>query len=182
MSKDKIKLVNQGLVVDTNSVMMMHSLASIDKNINYANIKPANQSSLTPADGIKIYIKAVEKLSSLLEESKKNMEQFNKKKNVSNFKTKEESKKHHYELTLSVNKMREIVEEFTQGFSVIHDMDAKDFMTLLYHRFNFIHEKLELFYITSKVTYADDIKIVLTRLTNTFKNMLNILDNNTSNK
>jgi hypothetical protein len=61
----------------------------------------------------------------LLEESKNSMDLFNKKKNVSNPKMKEESKKHHYELTLSVAKMRDIVEEFIQGFAVVHNMDAK---------------------------------------------------------
>lgn len=176
MSKDKIKLVNQGLVVDTNSMMMLHDLASTDKSMNFQNIKPANQSSLTPADGIKIYLKAIEKLAALLAEASNSMDMYNKKKNISNPKIKEESKKHHYELTLTVSKMREIVEEFIQGFSVIHELDAKDFMTLLYYRFHFIQEKLEMFYLTSKMTYVADIKLVLDRLNSTFKKMLDLID------
>ncbi len=176
MSRDKIKVVNQNVAVDTNSMMMLRSLAVADKTHSYKNMKPANQSSLTPADGIKIYLKAVSKLGILLEESRILMEQFNKKKNVASPKIKEESKKHHYELTLSVGKMREIVEEFLQGFAVVHNMDAKDFMTLIYYRFHFIHEKLELFYLTSKISYAEDIKLVLGRLSNTFKKMLDVIE------
>jgi hypothetical protein len=176
MTKDKIKLVNQSLAVDTNAMMMLRDLATADHSKVYQNLKPANQSSLTPLDGIKIYLKAISRLGELLEESKNSMDLFNKKKNVSNPKIKEESKKHHYELTLSVAKMRDIVEEFIQGFAVVHDMDAKDFMTLLYYRFHFIQEKVELFYLTSKVTYVDDIKLVLGRLQSTFKKMVDVLE------
>lgn len=182
MSKDKIKLVNQGLAVDTSAMMMLRDLAMADQSTSFQNLKAANQSSLTPVDGIKIYLKAVSRLGELLEESKQLMELFNKKKNSSNSKIKEEAKKHHYDLTLSITKMRDIIEEFLQGLAVIHDIDAKDFMTLIYYRFHFMQEKLELFYITTRGTYAEDIKLVLVRLTATFNKMVEVLEGkNTEN-
>jgi hypothetical protein len=174
MSNEKIRLVNQGLSLDANAMLMMREFANADKATKHQHA--ANQSTLTPKDGIKIYIKAVQKLATELEQLKVMTENYNKKKNASNFKVKDEARKIHLEMTLKTNSMMEIIEEFIQAFAVVHDLDAKDFMSLLYYRFTFIKDNLDLLFITNKISYVNDIKIVLNRLVQTFEKMLESLE------
>jgi len=172
MTKDNTATKRNNITFDTNSMFMLRDLASDDKVSGYTSFKTANQSNLTPADGMRIYIKAISKLHIGITKLKADISTYNKMKNNGNPTTKKEASALLLEITIETNNLKEIVDEFIKGMAVVHELDAKDFMSLIYYRFNFIQGNLDLLYITTKPTYADEILVILERLDNTFKKML----------
>lgn len=165
MMKNKI-VFSQNYEVD--SFLFLHSLSENTKSTK----PPANESNLNAEDGIKIYLKAVEKISLSIDESEKLLNDYLKIKNRPS--EVEKAVKLKFEFTMKVDKARSIIEEFLRGLSVVHDLAAKEFMELLYNRFLFLSQNLELYYLTQKVSYLKDIRIMLKRLEESFTQMLDI--------
>ncbi|MFI4983634.1 MAG: hypothetical protein ACHP6I_00355 [Rickettsiales bacterium] len=153
---------------EADSFLFLHSLSQSVKPAKHT----ANESNLNAEDGIKIYLKAVEKIVMALDESEKLVNEYNKIKGRPS--EADRAATMLAEFIQKLQKPRDIIEEFLHGLAVVHNMDAKDLMELLHNRFSFINQNLELYTITRKISYLKDMRIVLTRLNDDFVQMLNI--------
>ncbi|MCE2992589.1 MAG: hypothetical protein ACK5WS_00680 [Alphaproteobacteria bacterium] len=115
--------------------------------------------SITPIDSIRVYIKAVEKMESLLLDIGKNI--------ISN-------KNASFE---AYDKMRLICEEFRKNFSVTSAPEGVQLMSLLFRAFDYVQERLDLYILTKKITDADEAAKYLVKIKGLFGDMENLLIN-----
>jgi hypothetical protein len=132
----------------------------------------ANQMYISEQDGIKIYIKAIEKIRSniqgIMDMEKRMMQIKNAKgKGLSN-----ESTELKYSITEIYLKTKTIIEEFMRGFSVTHDIESQAIMSLLHRLFFSVLESLNLAYITNKVEYCSNALARLDQVESLFGQML----------
>ena len=117
--------------------------------------------SITPIESIRVYIRAVDKMRSLLLDITKNMN--------SNKDTAQEA----------YDKMRLIAEEFRKNFSVTSTPDGVKLMSLLFRAFDYVQERLDLYILTKQNAYAEDIDKYLNKIKTLFADMENLLSNTT---
>ena len=77
-----------------------------------------------------------------------------------------------------------ICTEFIKGFSVLHENDesAKQFMEILFERFQFLEQRINMYHILVKMTYYEDACIMIDRILKTFEKMLSIIETDISNE
>ncbi len=141
-----------------------------DKIMSYAE----NQ-YISPINGIDIYIRAIDKISTgvsdIIELTTKITKLIDSPHSKDNYDVVEFKKS----LAEHYLKIRGIVDEFTRGFSLTHDQNITETISLLYRGFENISNLLDLGYMTGKPTYYEE---VLGRLTQTrllFLQMLEVL-------
>jgi hypothetical protein len=175
-----IKNIAAPSVIDIASMVMLHDLSFQDKAV-YKNDNV--NKCINSRDGIVIYLKAVSRIESDFHQIESLVAKHNKLKNL-DANAREEARQALNEVTPLYLKLNDILNEFIRAFSVAHDEVAVDFIKLFYHRFEFLSERLNFYYINHNKSYAADFKTMLLRVRNTFEKFLEIIDadDNVANK
>lgn len=124
--------------------------------------------SVDPIDGVNIYLKALTKLSELLNSLEQNIAQ------LSGRNTDKEVQLRS-KIAEDYLKFKAICEEFLKGFSVVHDESIKDAAFLIYRTFSFLLTQIDLVYISKKLEHTAPIKHYIGKLEELFNQMLGIL-------
>ena len=130
--------------------------------------------TISPSEGLNIYIKAIKKVLSLIDRARPVATQYNKVKNSRNPSEIELSKKKYLEFTNLILEVQEIITEFIKGFSVSHtdDTSAIEFMKILFERFQYLQERINMYHIFAKESYGREVYDMLNRILETFEKML----------
>jgi len=158
--------------MNSQDMLMIHDLANNTQVKNTYVEVAAN--GIDEQGGIKIYLRATDKLEELLKEIKVLYEEFEKLKRQ---RKESDATAQNVKITLSILDAQKITHEFIRGFSVVHDEVAKEFMLLFLNRFNFLDENLQLFQLNKGKRYLDDNLNMIARIKNTFEKMLEISQN-----
>lgn len=145
-----------------NFLLLQESSASVTRA---TQDRYATNASVTPQDGMKIYISSINKLldlSAVLEEK------------LCKYKSgapHHKASETYVEAYETYSKMRLIVEEFRKHFSVTNCPEMANIISLLFRAFDYILERLDLYVVVIKAEYLQDVKKYLHNVLDLFKQM-----------
>lgn len=141
-----------------------------DQTSNYSD-----DQYISPKAGVDIYIRAVDKIANGIKDIAELTTKIAKLNNSPSSKDKADIPALKQSLTEQYLKMREIIDEFIKGFSLAHDDQVKELMSLFYRGFSNVSEHLDLGYITGKSTYYQEALNRLEQTRSLFTQMLELL-------
>lgn len=164
-------------------VLLQESETNSANTSSSNNIKHySSEAPIDPIKGLEIYIKGTNKLKILFNEFEENLQVYHKGKKSLNSKILNEAKRSYNEATPKYLKIKEIIYEYQKGFSVGYDLTIQNYCELIFKTFDFITEKLDLFYLIGDKSYSADVKKYLTKLEQLFCQFLEILKKAQSDK
>ncbi|MDF3046952.1 MAG: hypothetical protein K0R73_70 [Candidatus Midichloriaceae bacterium] len=152
---------------DLSSFITLKQVAQETEN---APKRYANTTYISEEEGIKIYMRAADKIKSNIQsiiELERKIAYIKRMQGSSN-----ESTELRQSITELYIKTKAIIEEFIRGFSVSHDAESQAIMSLLHRLFFNMLEFLNLAYTTSKIEYFDRAIARLEQAESLFSQML----------
>lgn len=130
----------------------------------------------SPTEGMDVYLRAVDRISERIDEFEKTLSFVVANKNSTFTKQQDELRVQLVNLAEQYTATRRIFEEFLKGFSVTHDTNAKDIMSLLYRGFDYCMESLDIAYVTQKTSYLEDLRVKLGKIRELFEKSMTVLN------